>query len=35
MARENTIPDEDYAKILKFIEEQGYRIDELRRVPHG
>ncbi len=35
MARTPTIPDADYKRILKFIEAQGYRLDDLRKVPHG
>ena len=29
MAREPSIPDEDYKRILKFLEEQGYELDKL------
>jgi apolipoprotein D and lipocalin family protein len=35
MARTPTIPDEDYQRIEKFIDNQGYRLDDLRKVPHG
>ena len=35
MAREPSIPDEDYDRILDFLTEQGYRLDKLRKVPHG
>ena len=35
MARTPTIPDEDYERILKFIQNQGYQLDKLRKVPHG
>ena len=35
MARTPTIPDEDYQRIEKFIENQGYQLDDLRKVPHG
>lgn len=33
MARTPTIPDTDYAKILKFIEKQGYDISKVQKVP--
>jgi len=35
MARENTIPNDDYAKILDFLRDQGYDTAKLRSVPHG
>jgi apolipoprotein D and lipocalin family protein len=35
MARQNTIPDADYDKILKFLQEQDYKIDDIRKVPHS
>jgi apolipoprotein D and lipocalin family protein len=35
MARETSIPDEDYERILKFLTDQGYKLDDLRKVPHG
>jgi apolipoprotein D and lipocalin family protein len=35
MAREPSIPDEDYARILGFLENQGYSLDGLRKVPHS
>jgi hypothetical protein len=35
MARETEIPEADYARILKFLEEQGYDLDNIRKVPHG
>ena len=35
MARTPTIPDEDYQRIVEFIANQGYRLDDLRKVPHG
>jgi apolipoprotein D and lipocalin family protein len=34
MARQPSIPDADYARILAFLEEQGYDLQRLRRVPH-
>jgi apolipoprotein D and lipocalin family protein len=33
MAREPSIPDEDYERILKFLMDQGYKLDDLRKVP--
>ena len=33
MAREPSIPDEEYADILKFLTEQGYDVGKLRKVP--
>jgi len=35
MARKPSIPVEDYDRILDFLKEQGYRLDKLRKVPHG
>ena len=35
MARTSTIPEADYQRILNFLEDQGYQLDELRKVPHG
>ena len=35
MAREPSMPDEDYVQILKFLLDQSYKIDDLRKVPHG
>ena len=35
MARTPTIPDEDYQRIVRFIKDQGYQSDDLRKVPHG
>jgi apolipoprotein D and lipocalin family protein len=35
MARENTIADADYAKILNFLRDQNYDLTNLRKVPHG
>ena len=35
MARDNSIPDEDYDRIADFLVDQGYDISKLRRVPHG
>lgn len=34
MARTPAIPDDDYNGILKFLEGQGYSLDNLRKVPH-
>jgi apolipoprotein D and lipocalin family protein len=34
MARTPAIVDEDYKAILKFLEEQGYSLEDLRKVPH-
>lgn len=34
MAREPSIPEEDYEKILGFLEDQGYGLDGMRKVPH-
>jgi apolipoprotein D and lipocalin family protein len=34
MAREPSISDEDYEGILKFLKEQGYKLDKLRKIPH-
>jgi apolipoprotein D and lipocalin family protein len=34
MSRNKTIPDTDYARILKFIEDQQYDLSTLRVVPH-
>ena len=35
MARTDSIPPADYQKILMFLQEQGYDISKLRKVPHG
>jgi apolipoprotein D and lipocalin family protein len=35
MARESTIPADDYERILEFIRGQGYDLEKLRQVPHG
>ena len=35
MARKNTIPKADYEKILKFLLDQDYNINDIRKVPHG
>lgn len=35
MAREQSIPDEDYQRILNFLTDQGYSLDNLRKVPHN
>jgi len=34
MARQPSISEEDYGRLVKFIEEQGYESGNLRRVPH-
>jgi apolipoprotein D and lipocalin family protein len=34
MARTPSIPDEDYNRILTFLKDQGYSLDNLRKVPH-
>ena len=34
MARTPAIPDDDYDRILIFLKDQGYSLEELRRVPH-
>lgn len=34
MVRKFSIPDEDYERLVKFLEEQGYDSGKLRRVPH-
>jgi len=35
MAREPAIPDEEYNAILGFLQEQGYDIKKLQKVPQG
>ena len=35
MARENTIPNDDFEEILRFLREQDYDTNGLRVVPHG
>jgi apolipoprotein D and lipocalin family protein len=35
MARENSIPNDDFEKILKFLRDQNYDTTGLRLVPHG
>ena len=35
MARESTIPKDDYERILNFLRDQGYDLEKLRQVPHG
>ncbi len=35
MARQPSIPDEDYALILNFLEDQGYDISKVKKVPHS
>ncbi len=34
MARESSIPDEDYQHILTFLKDQGYQLDNLKKIPH-
>lgn len=34
MAREPSIPDDEYNRILDFIKAQGYDLSKLRKVPH-
>ena len=34
MAREPSIPDQDYQAILDFLTKQGYQLENLRKVPH-
>ena len=34
MARKPSIPDKDYEQILRFLTDQGYKLDDLRKVPH-
>jgi apolipoprotein D and lipocalin family protein len=33
MARAPAIPDADYARILAFLEAQGYDVSKIRKVP--
>jgi len=35
MARKNSIPNIDFEKLLKFLLEQDYNINDIRKVPHG
>jgi apolipoprotein D and lipocalin family protein len=35
MARENSIPKDDFEKILKFLRDQNYDTNGLRLIPHG
>lgn len=35
MARRPSIPEEDFTQILEFLQELGYTLDKLRKVPHG
>jgi len=35
MARKPSIPEEDYKRLVTFLEEQGYESAKLRRVPHA
>lgn len=34
MAREPSMPETDYERILGFLKEQGYELDDMRKVPH-
>ena len=34
MARTPSIPKDDYDRILTFLKDQGYTLDDLRKVPH-
>ncbi len=34
MARSPVIPDDDYREILRFLQQQGYDIDKIQKVPH-
>jgi apolipoprotein D and lipocalin family protein len=35
MARKPSIPDAEYERILKFLSDQGYKLKDLKKVPHG
>lgn len=35
MAREPTMPEADYQRIVEFLAEQGYDVDEIREVPQS
>ena len=35
MARTNTIPNVDYERIIKFLQDQECNISDIRKVPHG
>ncbi|UCH24031.1 MAG: lipocalin family protein [Deltaproteobacteria bacterium] len=35
MARQPSIADKDYERILEFLTDQGYSLKDLRKVPHG
>ena len=35
MARQPSIADEDYRTMVQFLEDQGYDVSRLRRVPHA
>jgi apolipoprotein D and lipocalin family protein len=35
MARAPSIPPDDYARIVRFLAEQGYDISKLQKIPHG
>ena len=35
MARRPRIPEEDYARLLSFLVEQGYDVAKIRKVPHS
>lgn len=34
MARTPSLPDDDYNRILTFLKDQGYTLEDLRKVPH-
>ena len=34
MARTPSIPEDDYDRILTFLKDQGYTLEDLRKVPH-
>ena len=34
MARSPVIPDDEYREILRFVQQQGYDIDQVQKVPH-
>jgi hypothetical protein len=35
MARQPSIPEEEYRRMVQFLEGQGYEVGKLRRVPHA
>jgi len=35
MARQSDISDSDYAMLMQIVEEEGYDLDKVRRVPHS